>query len=695
MKIVRTAIIPPDGCQFMEVDFKGIEVAVNACVIGSTKIETIDGAQSIRRIIKRLHNKDEVYVYGYNKEKGRICVSKVTDGGITQKNTEIWKVVLDNGVEIKATPNHPFMLRNGEYEILKNLQQGDSLMPFYQKTKMSNWGTIYREVYLNNGQKMMAHNLIAEDVRGVIIKGSNKVVHHKNGNGCDNSLVNTPIVTRSEHMKIHSKQGWENHKDRKHWLQTEEGKNTMREFNKKENKGWSEDQWKELGKKISKAIEERGGLYGKNNPMFGKKHSKESNDKNSKSHIGKPAWNKGLTKETNENIRLGIEKQKITKKNNPIKIQKSRKGLYKPTKETNEKIRKAMLGRKFSDITISKLKQNKKEYWIERKKKGKIIECAICKQKFISISASHLRCKHNITMKEYKETYNHKVISVEFCGYDDVYNINVDKIHNYALSSGVIVKNCYNKDTNLVKYVSDPTTDMHRDMAIQIFKLDSYDKAIHKGLRYMAKNGFVFPQFYGDYYKNCANNMACTQGQLPQGKWKAGQGIQLGDITLSDHLISKGIKSFDNFVDHIKEIEDDFWGNRFEEYTEWKDMWWKTYKKYGYFTTLTGFQCSGVMDKKMVCNYPSQGSAFHCLLKTFIDTDILITKEKLDSRLIGQIHDSEIICAYPDEVEYLKEKINKIVTEVLPNFWKWINVPLSVEYSIGSVNQPWSEKIDE
>jgi DNA polymerase I-like protein with 3'-5' exonuclease and polymerase domains len=259
----------------------------------------------------------------------------------------------------------------------------------------------------------------------------------------------------------------------------------------------------------------------------------------------------------------------------------------------------------------------------------------------------------------------------------------------------VAVNACYNKDTNLIKYVSDPTTDMHRDMAIQIFKLDSYDKAIHKGLRYMAKNGFVFPQFYGDYYKNCANNMACTQGQLPQGKWKAGQGIQLGDITLSDHLISKGIKSFDNFVDHIKEIEDDFWGNRFEEYTEWKDMWWKTYKKYGYFTTLTGFQCSGVMDKKMVCNYPSQGSAFHCLLKTFIDTDILITKEKLDSRLIGQIHDSEIICAYPDEVEYLKEKINKIVTEVLPNFWKWINVPLSVEYSIGSVNQPWSEKIDE
>jgi DNA polymerase I-like protein with 3'-5' exonuclease and polymerase domains len=256
--------------------------------------------------------------------------------------------------------------------------------------------------------------------------------------------------------------------------------------------------------------------------------------------------------------------------------------------------------------------------------------------------------------------------------------------------------NCaYNKDTNLVNYVSDTTTDMHRDMAIQIFKLDEYDKSIHKGLRYTAKNGFVFPQFYGDYYKNCANNMACTQWQLPQGKWKVGQGLKFGETYLSDHLISKGIKSFDNFVDHIKEIEDDFWGNRFQEYGEWKDMWWKTYKKYGYFTMLTGFQCSGVMNKKEVCNYPGQGSAFHCLLKTFIDTDAMIIKEKLNSHLIGQIHDSAILTALPDECAFLKEKINKIATVDLPNAWKWINVPLAVDFSIGSVNQPWSEKIEE
>ena len=254
---------------------------------------------------------------------------------------------------------------------------------------------------------------------------------------------------------------------------------------------------------------------------------------------------------------------------------------------------------------------------------------------------------------------------------------------------------CYNKDANLIKYVSDPTTDMHRDLAIQIFKLDEFEKGSHKTLRQAAKNGFVFPQFYGDYYKNCANNLACNWGQLPQGKWKAGQGIEIGSfepIFLSDHLISKGIKSFDNFTDHIKEIEDDFWGNRFQEYAEWKDRWWKLYQKYGYISLLNGFMCQGVMNKKEVCNYPGQSLGFHFLLWTFIESSKLIEKEKLKSLLIGQVHDSEILDLNPDEAEYLQEKITKIATEDLPNHWKFICVPLVVEFEKYKINGNWAEK---
>jgi hypothetical protein len=245
----------------------------------------------------------------------------------------------------------------------------------------------------------------------------------------------------------------------------------------------------------------------------------------------------------------------------------------------------------------------------------------------------------------------------------------------------------------MLKYVTDPTTDMHRDMAMQLFKLDEYDKAIHKDLRFAAKNGFVFPEFYGDYYKNCAYNLAVNQGQLPTGKWKAGQGVQFGDTFLSDHLISKGIKSLDNFTDHVKEVEDDFWGNRFEEYAEWKDRWWKGYRKNGYFTMLTGFACQGVIGKKEVCNYPVQGAAFHCLLKAFILVDEIMRKEKWDSRLIGQVHDSMLLDCNPSELEHVNQTIQKVFSETLPELWKWIIVPISTDTDIYGIDKSWAEKI--
>ena len=40
------------------------------------------------------------------------------------------------------------------------------------------------------------------------------------------------------------------------------------------------------------------------------------------------------------------------------------------------------------------------------------------------------------------ENYNHKVVSVTFAGYEDVYNFEVEKYHNYPLNCGIISHNC-------------------------------------------------------------------------------------------------------------------------------------------------------------------------------------------------------------------------------------------------------------
>ena len=136
----------------------------------------------------------------------------------------------------------------------------------------------------------------------------------------------------------------------------------------------------------------------------------------------------------------------------------------------------------------------------------------------------------------------------------------------------VNISECYHKDPVMMKYLLDKNSDMHLDMAKQIFLLDDMSKKIpsHAVLRQGAKNAFVFPQFYGDYYGNNARGLI-EWAKLPAGKWKDGLGIELPDgTTISTHLRAKGIKSFDQFTEHLKAVEDDFWNRRFKQYGAWR-----------------------------------------------------------------------------------------------------------------------------
>ncbi|MFA5526883.1 MAG: DNA polymerase [Acholeplasmataceae bacterium] len=254
----------------------------------------------------------------------------------------------------------------------------------------------------------------------------------------------------------------------------------------------------------------------------------------------------------------------------------------------------------------------------------------------------------------------------------------------------VAIGACYHKDPVMIKYIKDPSSDMHLDMARQIYLMPDLKKeGPGKLLRQSAKNGFVFPQFYGDYYANNAAGI-CGWTKLPNGRWKPGQGVPSPyGGTISDHLISKGITSYDQFVNHIQDIERDFWGRRFKVYSKWKDAWVGQYQKRGYFDMYTGFRCSGIMKKNEAVNYPIQGSAFHCLLWSFIRLDEIMRKEGWDTRLIGQIHDSIIMDVNPDELEYVKQVVTRVATQELPAAWKWINVPLEIEIDEYGVDQPW------
>lgn len=241
----------------------------------------------------------------------------------------------------------------------------------------------------------------------------------------------------------------------------------------------------------------------------------------------------------------------------------------------------------------------------------------------------------------------------------------------------VRISACYHKDREMLRYINDPSTDMHRDMAIKIFMEDEAYIKQHKHLRQGAKNGFVFPQFYGDYYINCATNI-----------WN-------GWLTAEDkaRLKTRGISGYKRFENHIHDIEDEFWNRTFQEYTEWKKKTWSEYQRKGYVELLTGFRCGGLMGKNDALNYPIQGVAFHCLLWSLIQINRLIRKEKAQTRIVGQIHDSIIFDAVPGELHTgLLPIINRIMCEDIREQWPWIIVPLDIEVEMSEVNGNWYQK---
>jgi len=153
----------------------------------------------------------------------------------------------------------------------------------------------------------------------------------------------------------------------------------------------------------------------------------------------------------------------------------------------------------------------------------------------------------------------------------------------------VCIAACYTQDKNLINYVTDyENTDMHRDSAMDLFMLDK--GSVSKELRYIGKNKFVFPEFYGSYYRNIAPDI---WNSIPQ--------------SIKQHLKNNGVRDYMDFESHVKEIEDHFWNVRFPEYKAWRGEQWDRYCADGYIDSLTGFRYHHPMDRKTVVNYPIQG----------------------------------------------------------------------------------------
>lgn len=251
-------------------------------------------------------------------------------------------------------------------------------------------------------------------------------------------------------------------------------------------------------------------------------------------------------------------------------------------------------------------------------------------------------------------------------------------------SQEVRIIGCYTQDENLITYLEDDTTDMHRDQAEDIFVLD--DNTITKDLRFYTKNQFVFPEFYGSYYVSCARNI-----------WRICMEMKTGeDIIVWKHLVEEGViqskDDYAGFEHHIKEVEKRFW-EKFPGVREWQNRSIDFYQRHGYVESFFGYRRGGLLTPNMIINTPIQATAFHCLLWAYIKLNYY-AKRHLRSRPIFQIHDEIVWNLRPDEEKEVIKKMRYIMERKIRAEYDFLIVPLVAEIEITDIDGSWYTKYD-
>ncbi len=257
----------------------------------------------------------------------------------------------------------------------------------------------------------------------------------------------------------------------------------------------------------------------------------------------------------------------------------------------------------------------------------------------------------------------------------------------------VCVAAIYSGDKNLIKYITDPKSDMHKDKACELWILPSLQ--VSKDIRFYAKNKWVFAQFYGDWYGACAEQLwfFCLHLKTNEGITLEEHLIKIGMFSRNDHP-SKQLAAFKN---HCKTVEDRMWNEQFGDLKVWQIKTIEEYRKKGYVTLKHGFRRRGYQNKNQIGNTPIQGTAFHLLCKTITECNMIAEKEQWRTSLRLQIHDEMIGSLEPPEYKHVRETMNYVGTKKIREDYEWINVPLTLEFEVAPLNFPWYYKteIDE
>ncbi|MCH8067305.1 MAG: DNA topoisomerase (ATP-hydrolyzing) subunit B [Nanoarchaeota archaeon] len=438
--------------------------SAGGCFSGDTKVALADGRNlSFEELVKEHRQGKRNFCYTI-KNDGSIGIEEIKNPRMTKRNTEVTKVILDNGEEIICTPDHKFMLRDMTYKEAKELAPNDSLMPLYkQLSRLGRRITIkdYELVYDNRDTRWIFTHMLADQWNidnGVYMKSIGPHRHHIDFNKLNNNPTNLTRLSKDEHLELHRK-------ILSKTLHSEEAKEKSRII--KKTKSFREMMSKRMKQpKTRKILSEQAKEQWKD-PVY-KEYMK-------KKFLEFYYSNVDYRKENIERLKK-VQKEYWDKKENKEKQSKRVKKFF----EENPAYRgllSEMSKKQWDDLELKKWRSEKtKEQWSPefRVKRKKAYDQTYFK-KTIKLLHEIYGKFNTIDIKEYDKVrkerrdtsllrfdtftdrffqgddkaveeaimnYNHKVIHIiklnEKMG---VYDIEIPRTHNFALSSGIFVHN--------------------------------------------------------------------------------------------------------------------------------------------------------------------------------------------------------------------------------------------------------------
>ncbi|MBZ0306157.1 MAG: helix-turn-helix domain-containing protein, partial [Anaerolineae bacterium] len=438
--------------------------SAGGCFSGDTRIALVDGRTlSFEEIIAEQAEGKVHFCYTLRPDK-TIGVEQIIHPRVTRRNAEVIRITLDNGEIITCTPDHRFMLRDGNYKQAQDLTPDDSLMPLYRKlsSKKETGITIdgYEMTWCPRSDSWLFTHLLADWYnrwKGIYNEASGDHCHHIDFNKLNNNPTNIVRIPAEQHLTLHREHV-------QHTLHRPEVKDKCRQLRKSADfrtmmsERMRQPETREILSEQAKAQwadeEYKAYMVDKWREFYTSNEEYREQNRRQLYQAQLEYWND----ETNRQMQS--ERVSTYFKQNPqareVAAQKAneqwqdeellewRRGKTREqwTDEFRAK-RKAALQRTYYDKTIVALKQFEAQgkldleaynaYRSGKKDKSLLKFNTFCQRYFDGNEALAVEAISN---------YNHRIVSIERVEEPiDVYDIEVPNTHNFALASGVFVHN--------------------------------------------------------------------------------------------------------------------------------------------------------------------------------------------------------------------------------------------------------------